>query len=96
MLPLSPKSHAATAFFSLRYRQTAVQSHFHSFNCCKCLKQIFARNVFQRHQTRHHGNSDTELCLAAINARIVVEILPRGCRFRIVSEQLTGVLRRQW
>ena len=52
MLPLSPKSRAATAFFSLRYRQTAVQSHFHSFNCCKCLKQIFARNVFQRHQTR--------------------------------------------
>jgi len=68
MLPLSTKSPAPPAFFSARYRQTAVQSHFHSFNCCQCLKQILAVNHFFGHQTRHHANSDTKLCLAAINA----------------------------
>src|SRR6266478_4241520 len=46
MLPLSPNCRPPIAFFSLRYRQTPVQSHFNSFIHCKCLKQIFARNRF--------------------------------------------------
>ncbi len=50
------------------YRQTAVRRHLNSFNCSKRLKQIFAAIPFFGHQTRHHPNRDTELCLAAINA----------------------------
>src|SRR6266850_4795242 len=46
MLALSPKPRAPRALLSSRYRQTAVHSHFNSFNRCKSLKQIFARNLF--------------------------------------------------
>src|SRR5260370_22886222 len=53
MLRLSPKPPAPTAFFSSRYRQSTFHGLLNSFNYCKCLKHIFARNALQRHQTRH-------------------------------------------
>jgi hypothetical protein len=48
MLALSPpNSRASASFFSSPYRQTTAHLHFNSFNCRKCLKQIFARNRLQ-------------------------------------------------
>ncbi|SRR5712691_1538488 len=53
----SPGTQGFSSTFRTNQAHHSVQGHLNSFNCTKCLKQIFAPTPFFGHQTRHHASS---------------------------------------